>query len=75
MIWRNWRAGIGLALVTIGLIGCRSTATTRKGVSSVETASTPHESVLETVSKAKQDPNPVVPASFTTPASGGECSH
>jgi hypothetical protein len=75
MIRRNWRTGIGLAIVLLSLTGCRSTSTIRKGVSSVETASTPHESVFDTVANAKQDPNPVVPASWTTPATGGECGH
>jgi hypothetical protein len=73
----NWRElmALALGLALAASVGCRSTATTRKGVTSVESAGPPHESVLETVSNSKPDPNPIVPASFNTPATGGECSH
>ncbi len=75
---QKWRKLAHLALVVLALaapLGCRSTATTRKGVTSVESAAVPRESVLGTVANSKPDPNPVVRASWTTPASGGECSH
>lgn len=69
---RNW---LMLALIGLMAVGCRSTSTTRKGVTSVETAGAKRESMLETVAKAPIDKNPVVPASFTSKESGGECKH
>ncbi len=74
----SWSIRTGWTIAVLALAvatGCRSTATTRKGVTSVESAAATHESMLETVANSKPDPNPVVPASYTAPASGGECSH
>src|SRR5262249_27064478 len=77
-IWRRY-AGLAIAVLALGaLAGCRSNfTTTRKGVTSLESAAAaaPHESVLETVANSKPDPNPIVPASYTVPAKSDNCGH
>jgi hypothetical protein len=77
MMRYNWRklTALALGLALTASAGCRTTATARKGATSVESAGAPHESVLETVSNSKPDPNPIIPASYSAPATGGECSH
>jgi hypothetical protein len=79
MMRGSWRGQLGLTIAILGLAvftGCRSTATTRKGVTSIESAAAMKpENAAETVTSSKSDANTIVPVSWNSPASGGECSH